>query len=89
VGALSVEERDPAESAAELRAAAETDAAGIRARAGEEISAQRATAEQSLRGDVGTLSTELAEKILGGSLSAGSSSTVQGYLAELDGARRN
>jgi F-type H+-transporting ATPase subunit b len=78
-----------AEVRAELRAAAETDAAGIRAAAAEQIATQRAAAEQSLRGDVGTLSTQLAEKVLGGSLSATSTGSVQSYLAELDGARRN
>jgi F-type H+-transporting ATPase subunit b len=78
-----------AEVRAELRAAAETDAAGIRAAAAEQIATQRAAAEQSLRGDVGTLSTQLAEKVLGGSLSATSTGSVQTYLAELDGARRN
>ncbi|MCF7551795.1 MULTISPECIES: F0F1 ATP synthase subunit B [Pseudonocardia] len=78
-----------AEVRAELRAAAEQDAASIRAAAAEQIAAQRAAAEQSLRGDVGTLSTQLAEKVLGSSLSATSGSSVQGYLAELDGARRN
>jgi F-type H+-transporting ATPase subunit b len=78
-----------AEVRAELRAAAESEAAGIRAAASEQIATQRAAAAQSLRGDVGSLSTQLAEKVLGGSLSAGSSSTVQTYLAELDGAGRN
>lgn len=78
-----------AEVRAELRAAAEQDAASIRAAAAEQIAAQRAAAEQSLRGDVGTLSTQLAEKVLGSSLSATSGSSVQGYLVELDGARRN
>ncbi|GAA4544320.1 F0F1 ATP synthase subunit B [Pseudonocardia xishanensis] len=78
-----------AEIRAALRAEAETEAAEIRARAEAEIAAQRASAETSLRGDVGALSTQIAEKVLGSSVSAGAGSTVQGYLAELDGARRN
>jgi len=78
-----------AEIRAGLRAAAEAEAAAIRASADTEIAAQRAAAEQSLRGDVGALSTQIAEKVLGGSLSATAGSRVEGYLAELDGARRN
>jgi F-type H+-transporting ATPase subunit b len=78
-----------AEIRAQLRGEAEAEATAIRARATEEIATQRASAAQSLHGAVGSLSTQLAEKILGGSLSAGSASTVQSYLAELGAGSRN
>ncbi|MCW0215277.1 MAG: F0F1 ATP synthase subunit B [Pseudonocardia sp.] len=72
---------------AELRAEAESEAARIRARAEEQISAQRESAVRSLRGEIGGLSSQLAERIIGSELSdpARRAATVDSFLAELDG----
>lgn len=72
---------------AELRAEAEAEAARIVARAQEQIEAQRAAAARSLRGEIGGLSTQLAERIIGTELAdtARRSATIDSFLAELDG----
>ncbi|MFC5947580.1 F0F1 ATP synthase subunit B [Pseudonocardia lutea] len=71
---------------AELRAEAEEEAARIRARAEEQVTAQRSAAERSLRGEIGGLSAELAERILGSELAdpRRRSATVDSFLSELD-----
>jgi F-type H+-transporting ATPase subunit b len=78
-----------AEVKAELRAQAEQEAAAIRTRAAEEIAAQRATAAQALHADLGALSTQMAERILGSTLSARGSSAIDRHLAELEGSQRS
>jgi|tagenome__1003787_1003787.scaffolds.fasta_scaffold20190983_1 F-type H+-transporting ATPase subunit b len=78
-----------AEVKAELRAEAEQEAATIRARATEEITAQRATAAQALHSDLGALSTQMAERILGSTLSDRGSSAIDRHLAELEGSQRS
>jgi F-type H+-transporting ATPase subunit b len=78
-----------AEAKAELRAEAEQEAAGIRARAAEEIGRQWATASPALHSDLGALSTQMAERILGSALSDRGSSAIDRHLAELDGSQRS
>ncbi|MFC5947205.1 F0F1 ATP synthase subunit B [Pseudonocardia lutea] len=78
-----------AEVKAELRAEAEQEAAGIRARADEEIASQRAVAAQALHADLGALSTQMAERILGTTLSARGTSAIDRHLAELEGSQRS
>lgn len=72
---------------AELRAQAEEEAARIRQRAEEQISAQRDQVVRQLRGEIGGLSVQLAERIIGASLAddARRSATVDAFLSELDG----
>jgi F-type H+-transporting ATPase subunit b len=72
---------------AELRAQAEEEAARIRQRGEEQIAAQREQVVRQLRGEIGGLSVQLAERIIGDSLAddARRSSTVDAFLAELDG----
>jgi F-type H+-transporting ATPase subunit b len=72
---------------AELRAEAEAEAERIRARAEEQILAQREAAVRSLRAEVGSLATQLAERIIGSELSdpARRSATVDSFLQELEG----
>jgi len=72
---------------AELRAEAESEATRIRERAEEQISAQREAAARSLRGEIGGLSAQLAERIIGAELTDPTrrSATVDTFLAELDG----
>ncbi|GAA1875001.1 F0F1 ATP synthase subunit B [Pseudonocardia ailaonensis] len=72
---------------AELRAEAESEATRIRERADEQIAAQRQAAERSLRGEIGGLSAQLAERIIGAELTDPTrrSATVDSFLAELDG----
>jgi F-type H+-transporting ATPase subunit b len=77
-----------AEVRAELRASADAEATEVRARAAEEISAQRATAQRSLHADLGSLSTQMAEKILGSRLQGQSPAVVDRYLSELTGASK-
>ncbi|MEU7818858.1 F0F1 ATP synthase subunit B [Pseudonocardia sp. NPDC049154] len=78
-----------AEVKAELRAEAEQEAATIRSRAAEEIATQRATAAQALHADLGALSTQMAERILGSTLSDRGSSAIDRHLAELQGSQRS
>ncbi|WP_214404111.1 F0F1 ATP synthase subunit B [Pseudonocardia lacus] len=71
---------------AELRAEAEAEAARIRQRGEEQIAAAREQAVRELRGEIGGLSVQLAERIVGDSLAdpARRSATVDSFLAELD-----
>jgi F-type H+-transporting ATPase subunit b len=72
---------------AELRTEAEEEAARIRAQADQQATAQREAAQRSLRGEIGGLSAELAERLLGAELAdpGRRSATVDGFLTELDG----
>ncbi|SDF69933.1 F0F1 ATP synthase subunit B [Pseudonocardia oroxyli] len=72
---------------AELRTEAEEEAARIRAQADQQATAQREAAQRSLRGEIGGLSADLAERLLGAELAdpARRSATVDGFLADLDG----
>jgi F-type H+-transporting ATPase subunit b len=71
----------------ELRAQAEEEAARIRQRGEEQLAAAREQAVRQLRGEVGGLSVQLAERLIGESLAddARRSATVDAFLAELDG----
>ncbi|GAA4539384.1 F0F1 ATP synthase subunit B [Pseudonocardia xishanensis] len=71
----------------ELRAEAEEEAARIRAQAEQQVVAQREAAQRSLRGEIGGLSAELAERILAAELAdpARRAATVDGFLSELAG----
>ena len=71
---------------AELRAQAEEEAARIRQRGEEQLAAAREQAVRQLRADVGGLSIQLAERLIGESLAddARRSATVDAFLAELD-----
>ncbi len=75
---------------AELRAQGEEEAARIRQRGEEQIAAAREQAVRQLRGEIGGLSVQLAERIVGDSLAdpARRSATVDSFLAELDGMDR-
>ncbi|MFP5020093.1 F0F1 ATP synthase subunit B [Pseudonocardia phyllosphaerae] len=75
---------------AELRAEAEAEAARIKAQGEEQVAASRDAAERSLRGEVGGLSVQLAERLLGRQLSSDSarSDTIDSFLAELGGSTR-
>jgi F-type H+-transporting ATPase subunit b len=70
----------------ELRAQAEEEAARIRQRGEEQISAAREQAVRQLRGEIGGLSVQLAERLIADSLAdeARRSATVDAFLAELD-----
>jgi F-type H+-transporting ATPase subunit b len=72
---------------AELRAQAEEEATRIRQRADEQIVAQREQVVRQLRGEIGGLSVQLAERIIGASLAddARRSATIDAFLAEVDG----
>jgi F-type H+-transporting ATPase subunit b len=72
---------------AELRAQAEEEAARIRARGEEQLAAAREQAVRQLRAEIGGLSVQLAERIIGDSLAdeARRAATVDTFLAELDG----
>lgn len=72
---------------AELRAQAEEEAARIRQRGEEQLAAQREQVVRQLRGEIGGLSVQLAERIIGQSLAddARRRGTVDDFLAELDG----
>ncbi len=69
-----------------LRAQAEEEAARIRQRGEEQISAAREQAVRQLRGEIGGLSVQLAERLIADSLAdeARRSATVDAFLAELD-----
>ncbi len=71
---------------AELRAQAEEEAARIRQRGEEQLAAAREQAVRQLRAEVGGLSVQLAERLIGESLAddARRSATVDAFLAELD-----
>lgn len=70
----------------ELRAQAEEEAARILAQAEERIAAARSAAERDLRGQIGGLSVQLAQRIVGDSLADETrrSATIDSFLAELD-----
>ena len=72
---------------AELREQAEEEAARIRQRGEEQLVAQREQAVRQLRGEIGGLSVQLAERLIGTSLGDDGrrSETVDSFLAELDG----
>lgn len=72
---------------AELREQAEEEAERIRRRGEEQLSAQREQAVRQLRGEVGGLSVQLAERLIGSSLEDEDRrrGTVDSFLAELDG----
>jgi len=72
---------------AELRAEAEAEAARIRQRGEEQITAARDQVVRQLRGEIGGLSVQLAERIVGDSLAepARRSATIDTFLSELDG----
>src|SRR5918998_1937918 len=72
---------------AELREQAEQEAERIRQRGEEQLAAQRAQAVRQLRGEIGGLSVQLAERIIGASLADEDRlrQTVDSFLAELDG----
>jgi F-type H+-transporting ATPase subunit b len=71
---------------AELRAQAEEEASRIRQRGEEQLAAAREQAVRQLRSEVGGLSVQLAERLIGESLAddARRSATVDAFLAELD-----
>jgi F-type H+-transporting ATPase subunit b len=72
---------------AELREQAEEEAARIRQRGEEQLSAQREQAVRQLRGEIGGLSVELAQRLIGTSLADEDRrrDTVDAFLDELDG----
>lgn len=80
---------DAAAYANELRAKAQSDADRIVENAQRQIEAERQQAMTSLRGDVGTLATDLASRIVGESLhdSARQSGVIDRFIAELEQAQ--
>jgi F-type H+-transporting ATPase subunit b len=72
---------------AELREQAEEEAARIRQRGEEQLAAQREQVVRQLRGEIGGLSVQLAERLIGSSLADDSRrrETVDSFLSELDG----
>lgn len=70
----------------ELRTQAQEEAARIVARGDEQLAQQRASVVRELRGEIGTLSVELAEKIVSQRLAddASVSATVDAFLAGLE-----
>ena len=72
---------------AELREQAEEEAERIRRRGEEQLATQREQAVRQLRGEIGGLSVQLAERLIGTSLADEDRrrSTVDAFLAELDG----
>ena len=72
---------------AELREQAEEEAERIRRRGEEQLAAQRERAVRQLRGEVGGLSVQLAERLIGTSLADEDRrrQTVDSFLDELDG----
>ena len=76
---------------AELREQAEEEAERIRRRGEEQLAAERERAVRQLRGEVGGLSVQLAERLIGTSLADEDRrrETVDTFLAELDGFAQN
>jgi F-type H+-transporting ATPase subunit b len=72
---------------AELREQAEEEAERIRRRGDEQLAAQRERAVRQLRGEIGGLSVQLAERLIGTSLADEDRrrQTVDAFLDELDG----
>jgi len=71
---------------AELREQAEQEAERIRQRGDEQLAAQREQAVRQLRGEIGGLSVQLAERIIGTSLADDTRrrQTIDAFLDELD-----
>lgn len=71
----------------ELREQGEQEAERIRRRGEEQLGAQREQAVRQLRGEIGGLSVQLAERLIGTSLADENRrrETVDSFLAELDG----
>jgi len=71
---------------AELREQAEQEAERIRQRGEEQLAAQREQAVRQLRGEIGGLSVQLAERIIGTSLDDDTRrrQTIDDFLGELD-----
>lgn len=71
----------------ELRERAEEEAARIRQRGEEDVARQRDQAERQLRGEIGGLSVQLAQRLIGDSLAEEDRRrrTVDAFLDELDG----
>lgn len=71
----------------ELRAQAEAEAARITLRGEEQIAAAREQAVRQLRGEIGGLSVQLAQRLIGSELADTDKrrGTVDSFLAELDG----
>jgi F-type H+-transporting ATPase subunit b len=71
---------------AEMRTAATAESARIVQAGHTQVEAERAAAREELRRDVGTLATQLAEKIVGESLEddARSQRTIDRFIADLD-----
>lgn len=70
----------------QMRADTDREVAEIHRRGAEQLAAQREEAVRSLRAEIGGLSTQLAERVLGRSLpdDGAHRSIVDGYLAELE-----
>lgn len=70
----------------ELRAQAQEESARIVSRGEEQLAGQRASIVRELRGEIGTLATQLAEKIVDQRLTedAQVSATVDAFLADLE-----
>src|SRR5829696_8281509 len=71
----------------EMRATAQEESARIVARGEEQLSVQRQQVVRDLRGEIGTLATRLAERVVGGELSDDTARrrTVDSFLDDLDG----
>jgi F-type H+-transporting ATPase subunit b len=71
---------------AEMRQAAQAEAARITERAQTQLAAEREQVVRSLRAEVGTLATQLAERVVGESLAddARAGRVVERFLAELE-----
>jgi F-type H+-transporting ATPase subunit b len=71
---------------AEMRQAAQAEAARITERAHAQLAAEREQVVRSLRAEVGTLATQLAERVVGESLEddARAARVVERFLAELE-----
>src|SRR5829696_3031050 len=71
----------------EMRSTAQEESARIVARGEEQLSVQRQQVVRELRGEIGSLATQLAERVVGESLSDGQARqrTVDRFLDDLDG----
>ena len=71
----------------EMRATAQEESARIVARGDEQLTVQRQQVVRELRGEIGTLATSLAERVVGESLAADPAPqrTVDRFLDDLDG----
>ena len=75
----------------EMRTTAQEESARIVARGEEQLTIQRQQVVRELRGEIGTLATELAERVIGESLAddRARQRTVDRFLDELDGMARS